>query len=202
MRCDCLTETSISEIKEIPFFIIIKVWEKTNETRKAHHKHQMKVGKCLMTLIQPSHTHVYIMEKRYIYLFVTCGMIEKLWKKQRNRQFIGIKRNRSKMTTHPNILDSLQTFCRTIVKFQVQKMQRLEVHFLYFCLLWIRDMSDKRQATKLLGKHVNNQLRVAIIERTQYNSLCFNHHNTTKLQKKSYHIKISEKKFAQSNKKG
>ena len=91
------SKTSIEQIKETSLIIIFCIRIETEKTGKAHQKYQMKIGKPMLTSIQPTNRMLQISKKRPVLRLLTQCPIKKLGKKHGYGRFIrvigqGIKR--------------------------------------------------------------------------------------------------------------
>src|SRR3712207_3513247 len=186
MQRHTMRKLATLEVEETPLLVVFKIGKEAYEARQTHHKHQMEVGKVGLGTIEPLHAVHHIVEEQRVLLLATRGIIEEFGYEERNRSLIHIVGNRLPGKGHAHILEVLQAHRRAEIERNVEQRERLEELLLHPPTRRLRYPFDERYTPKLLGKHIDNHLRVAILHRPQHQCASICQHVSFRIGRQKY----------------
>ena len=119
-------EDALTKIEIVARCVVVEIGVETKESRKAHEKHQMEIGKVAVLPIEPLDTISDIIEKQGILLFTPQSIIEKLRDEKGDGKFVRIKGNGGEGMEQAHIGEFLQLEFWSDISLNLQYCQRLE----------------------------------------------------------------------------
>ena len=164
---------------------LLKVWVEAEETRHLNHKHKVEVGRCGGRSVIPLKTILYEIIKKIVCLLCPCRIAKEFCKKERDREFYGIKRYSGIRLHDMSLLYNREIICRTAFVIHIENIKNLENLTLDLALACLRHSPHDTKSADLSGQQVNNETLIAIFHCSKHYTTGFllhNRHKSTKIQ--------------------